>query len=364
MFQEIKIFQPWTYEKQALNLKSLNEQTGREFQYAALGRASFYHLLKALGVKDKILIPTYICDSILQSLTALNIQPVYYDIDPQDLNGSLESVKVLSDKYSVKAVLVASLYGNPADMTEIEKFCQEKGIILIDDGAQSFGAKIGSRFISTFGDGGFFSFSPGKPTAAPMGSFFWTKNKYEFSKTNSAISHHVKFLNFYFNRLHIYEYKWLAPFKYLLRKLDRFLDKINNHFYDRMEAFEEEILGGVLELCTSRYQSQRQDLIGRANQIISSRGDIARPLLNVRGISNSHKIVWIFKNSQLAQDFYTALVAQNVFCLLGYRSLGKNKEELPQMTVLEGRVLEIPMEQSKTQMDFLFSTLKKTIQKF
>ena len=67
---------------------------------------------------------------------------------------------------------MAGLYGNPVDYPGIEKICKDFGVKLIDDAAQSFGAKLNGRLAGTWGDAGFFSFSPGKSTPGHLGSFF------------------------------------------------------------------------------------------------------------------------------------------------------------------------------------------------
>jgi len=97
------------------------------------------------------------------------------------------------------------MYGNPANLIEIEKFCKKKRIKLIDNAAQSFGAKLDGRFVGPFGAAGFISFSPGKPAAGHMGSFFWSSNeKYNFIRTSNVLFHYISYLDFYFNRLNIY----------------------------------------------------------------------------------------------------------------------------------------------------------------
>ena len=73
---------------------------------------------------------------------------------------------------------MAGLYGNPVDYPGIEKICKDFGVKLIDDAAQSFGAKLNGRLAGTWGDAGFFSFSPGKSTPGHLGSFFWTSKRY------------------------------------------------------------------------------------------------------------------------------------------------------------------------------------------
>ena len=54
-------------------------------------------------------------------------------------------------------------------MENIEAICRKQKVLLIDDAAQAFGSVVNGRYIGSFGDGGFFSFSPGKPTAAHRG---------------------------------------------------------------------------------------------------------------------------------------------------------------------------------------------------
>ena len=137
----IKIFTPPKFEKQPLNIEKLNFLTNKNWIYSSSGRSSIYHILKDKHI-DKILIPIYICDTVLKPLKKLNIKPIFYDLDIVDLNPSLDSIKKLAIKYEVKGVLVASMYGNPANLLEIENYCKENNIFMIDDSAQSFGAKL------------------------------------------------------------------------------------------------------------------------------------------------------------------------------------------------------------------------------
>ena len=169
---KVECFTPPKFSRKSLNKEFLKKYN---FIYSSAGRYSLYHILKSLKIKGKILIPAYICSSVLVPIKLLGLTPIFCDMDIEDLNPSITSMKYMVEKYSPSAVLIASMYGNPANLTEAELFLKEKNIPLIDDGAQSFGAKLDNRYISTFGDGGFFSFSPGKTTAGHLGSFFRTK---------------------------------------------------------------------------------------------------------------------------------------------------------------------------------------------
>ncbi|MCL5073806.1 MAG: DegT/DnrJ/EryC1/StrS family aminotransferase, partial [Actinobacteria bacterium] len=147
----IDIFNPPHYNFSALHLKQIEALLGHNSFYASKGCWAFYHCLKSLGVNDQILMPSYICNSIQKPLQILNIKPIYYDIDPDDLNADISSIQFLAKKFHIKALLIASMYGNPANLFEIDLFCKTNGIKLIDDAAQSTGASINNKPIGSFG---------------------------------------------------------------------------------------------------------------------------------------------------------------------------------------------------------------------
>ena len=58
------------------------------------------------------------------------------------------------------AVIVVNYSGLPCDMDEIVKFTNSKKILLIEDSAETLGAKIRNKFTGTFGTGCFSFFPP------------------------------------------------------------------------------------------------------------------------------------------------------------------------------------------------------------
>lgn len=163
----IEKFTPFRYEKYNIDLIGLDKLLGKQMHYASCGKAALYHCLLSLNFSsgDKLLVPNYICSSVLVPIFKLGLAPVYYDINENDLNADINSIITEARKdSSIMAVLVASMYGNPADLGLIEDFCKKNYLLLIDDADQSLGAKTRGRFVGTFGDAGFFSFFPGKAT--------------------------------------------------------------------------------------------------------------------------------------------------------------------------------------------------------
>ena len=65
-----------------------------------------------------------------------------------------------------KAILVVHLYGQASNMTEIMRLAEKYNLRVVEDCAQSHGAKWNGQMTGTFGDVGYFSFYPSKNLGA------------------------------------------------------------------------------------------------------------------------------------------------------------------------------------------------------
>jgi len=353
----IDIFAPADFIRQSLNLPELNKIFGRNLTYASMGRFALYHILSSLKIHDKILLPAYLCPSVLLPLRLLKIQPVFYDIDKNDLNASRESIEFLSKKFKVKTVLVASLYGNPADLAGIEKFCQISGIKLIDDAAQSFGAKLDGRLVGSFGNAGFFSFSPGKATAGHLGAFFWTENpEYVFARTRHCLFHRLVYLDFYFNRLRRGQYRPYQVFGALtgLRKIYSRLIDIRN---DDICQFEENILGGIVGgVFSGSFQFRKKYFSAFVERFRDNR--YFRIIQPRRGEPVNHKIVLCFSEMEIARKFINYMRANKIYCSAGYSLLTTDWQYLPNCQDISEKIAELPIEDDEKKMEYLFERVE------
>src|SRR6476620_11297833 len=101
--------------------------------------------------------------------------PVFADVDPVTCNVTAESIeRVLSER--TRAVVVTHEFGNPCDMTAIMRLCQPRGIAVIEDCAQAFGARHGGQLVGTLGDIGAFSLQQGKHITTGEGGLVVTNN--------------------------------------------------------------------------------------------------------------------------------------------------------------------------------------------
>lgn len=71
-----------------------------------------------------------------------------------------------------KAVIVANLYGTPAKLDEIKAICDSHGVVLIEDAAESLGAKYKGYMTGTFGKWNAISFNGNKIITTSGGGMF------------------------------------------------------------------------------------------------------------------------------------------------------------------------------------------------
>ena len=85
-----------------------------------------------------------------------------YNMDPVKLEKAIERV-IADGKVRPRAVIAVDLFGQPADYERIRAVCDKYGLLLLEDGAQGFGGRIGDRMACSFGDISTTSFFPAKP---------------------------------------------------------------------------------------------------------------------------------------------------------------------------------------------------------
>lgn len=133
----------------------------------ASGRAAMTLILEALRdaahdpQRDEVLIPAYTCYSVPASIARAGLKPRLVDVDPRTLGMDPQALDK-ADFSRALAVVSANLYGIPNDLPAIEKIARARGVFMVDDSAQSFGARVGGRAVGAFGDAGLYSFDKGK----------------------------------------------------------------------------------------------------------------------------------------------------------------------------------------------------------
>jgi len=114
-----------------------------------------------IGPGDEVITSTFTFIATAEAICYVGATPVFVDVDPQTFNLDPELVaQAVTER--TRAILPVHLFGQPADMPRLQKLAQQHGLILIEDCAQSFGARIGDQYTGTLGLAGCHSFFPSK----------------------------------------------------------------------------------------------------------------------------------------------------------------------------------------------------------
>jgi dTDP-4-amino-4,6-dideoxygalactose transaminase len=125
-----------------------------------------------IGAGQAVIAPSHTAVATVAAVERAGARPVLIDVDPRTytitaaaLEAVLKSRREI-EGYQIAAVIPVHLYGHPADMPSIVDVARRHGLRVIEDCAQSHGARIGGERTGTFGDLAAFSFYPTKNLGA------------------------------------------------------------------------------------------------------------------------------------------------------------------------------------------------------
>jgi len=129
----------------------------------ANGTVALELCLEALGIGagDEVIVP---CKTFIASASAVAMRgaiPVIADVDLDSQNLTVQTIEAKRTG-KTKAIIAVHLGGWPCDMPAIMKTAEENGLVVIEDCAQSHGAKIGDQYAGSFGHMAAFSFCQDK----------------------------------------------------------------------------------------------------------------------------------------------------------------------------------------------------------
>ena len=126
-----------------------------------MARVGIYLAVKNLiRPGQKVILSPYTITDVVNMILCAGGVPVFADVEPSgscniDPNAVLDLIET---EHDVGAILVTHFYGLICDIEPILDTCMRKGIPVVEDAAQSFGARLGGRTAGTLGQAGVFSF--------------------------------------------------------------------------------------------------------------------------------------------------------------------------------------------------------------
>src|SRR5688572_8975611 len=123
--------------------------------------------LMALDIKagDEVLCPTFTFFATAGCIARAGATPVFVDADPLTFNLDVaDAAKKITPK--TKAIIPVHLFGQSANMDAVMELARKHKLAVIEDAAQSLGAKYNGRSVGSIGTFGTYSFFPSKNLGA------------------------------------------------------------------------------------------------------------------------------------------------------------------------------------------------------
>ncbi len=196
-----------------------SQQFEREFaafvgvKYAvalANGTAALELALFALGVGpgDEVVVPSKTFIASASCVVRVGATPVVADVDPDSQNITAESIAAVLTART-KAIIAVHLAGWPCEMEGILVLAREHGLFVIEDCAQSIGARYKSRATGAMGDIGAFSFCQEKIVTTGGEGGMLVTNSRELWERAWSYKDHGKSYAAVFEREHPLGFRWL-----------------------------------------------------------------------------------------------------------------------------------------------------------
>ena len=181
------------------------------------GTAALQVAIELAGVKpgDEVISQALTFIATCNAITYAGAKPLFIDVDPDTMGLSPTALQSFLEKNAEKrsngvfnkvsgkrisACVPMHTYGFPCRIKEIELICNDWGIALIEDAAESLGSYVGRRHTGTFGSMAILSFNGNKLVTTGGGGMIITDDselakRAKYITTTAKVSHPYEFVH-------------------------------------------------------------------------------------------------------------------------------------------------------------------------
>jgi dTDP-4-amino-4,6-dideoxygalactose transaminase len=132
-----------------VNLKRyLNQE---HLLFVSNGTIALQLAIRALKLEGEVITTPFSYVATTSSLVWEGCDPVFADIDPKTLNINPDEIEALITPKTT-GIMATHVYGNPCDVTTLQKIAEKHKLKLIYDGAHAFGVKYQNKSLFDYGD--------------------------------------------------------------------------------------------------------------------------------------------------------------------------------------------------------------------
>ncbi|MDU1278004.1 MAG: DegT/DnrJ/EryC1/StrS family aminotransferase [Clostridium sp.] len=325
--------------------------------------------LKSMGIGegDEVITTPFTFFATAETISAVGATPVFVDVDKETFNIDVTKIeeKITS---KTKAIMPVHIFGQSADMDEINEIAKKHNLYVIEDACQAIGGKYRGRKIGTLGDVACFSFFPTKNLGcAGDGGMIVTDND-EIAIIARALRTHGSGENGQ------KAYNLLNNIEEEIKTAEGANDTVYNplKYYNyligyntRLDAIQAAILSVKLKEIDS-WNAKRREIVELYNEALQN-SDLVTPVakdyndhvyhMYILQSENREEVLAKLKEAGIATGVYypVPLHLQKV-----YKNLGYKEGDMPVSEYLSHRTFAIPVypELTKEQIDYIISKIK------
>jgi len=311
------------------------------------GTDALFIALKSLNIKngDEIITAANTAIPTISAIRSVGAVPKLVDIGDDYLIDTSKIEREITKK--TKVIIPVHLYGQTCDMDKIIKISKKYNLKIVEDCAQSQGAKYKNKFCGTIGKLGCFSFYPTKILGAyGDGGFILTSDYNLYKKIKrirfygiETVDKNNKYLNKYYSnedginsrldeiQASILNFKLSLIDKFISRR--RHLAKLyfkNLNLTDLKLPLVRKYSDHVFHLFTVYHPYRKKIIEKLKDQLIETRIIYPYPIQNMNGYKKFFKGNKRLKNSEIK--------SKGIFCLPVYPEL-KDKEVIKVCNVIK-----------------------------
>ncbi len=171
----------------------LCEYTGAKYAVAVSNGTAALHcacMAAGIGPGDEVITTPITFAASANCALYCGAMPVFADINPNTYNIDPASIREkITDK--TKAIVAVDFTGQPVEVEEIRKICEEHNLIFIEDAAHSIGSKYNGDQVGSMADMTTLSFHPVKTVTGGEGGAILTNDKALYDKLMLVRTHGI-----------------------------------------------------------------------------------------------------------------------------------------------------------------------------
>ncbi|MBE5892068.1 MAG: UDP-4-amino-4,6-dideoxy-N-acetyl-beta-L-altrosamine transaminase [Lachnospiraceae bacterium] len=344
--------------------QALCTYTGAKYAVAVSNGTAALHLAclaAGVGPGDEVITTPITFAASANCALYCGAKPVFADINPETYNIDPASVREKITERT-KAIVAVDFTGQPVEVEEIRKICDEFNLVFIEDAAHSIGSKYNGAQVGSLADMTTFSFHPVKTVTGGEGGAILTSNEEYFKKLSLFRTHGITKVPSEMleepEGIWYYEQQELG-YNYRITDFQAALITSQMSKLDRFVARRKEIV--------ARYNEAFAELPEIIIQKEISRADTCRHLYIIQ--------LDLEKLTCTRREFFDALAAENVqpqvmyipvYWFPYYQKLGYERGLCPKAEYVYSRIMCIPLYPKMTDQDVadVIHAVKKVVENY